>query len=171
MAFGYFQESKVDFGVRLGNTALESTSGQLLVTPFPVRCDSEITLMIIKDGIGWIYWENRTVFGLKWTLRVNCLRLYQKYISVHLVRWKMENKNRFVLVLWLRKWTYYGGTGSEHTVTTCLAAAREVHEYILPFTAVENSTNFLCLLDRGKYFCPGNFSRRIYLLTEGIACL
>lgn len=68
MAFGYFQESQVDFGVKLRNTALENASGQLAVTSFPVWHDCEITVMIIKDDIGWIYWKNKTVFGLKQAL-------------------------------------------------------------------------------------------------------
>lgn len=52
MAFGYFQESQVDFVLGLGNTALEGASGQLSVMSFSVQYDCEITLMIIKDGIG-----------------------------------------------------------------------------------------------------------------------
>ncbi|RMC13833.1 hypothetical protein DUI87_08916 [Hirundo rustica rustica] len=52
VAFGYFQESQVDFGLRLRNTAFESASGQLSVTSFPVQHDCEITVMIIKDDVG-----------------------------------------------------------------------------------------------------------------------
>lgn len=52
MAFEYFQESQVDFGLRLRNTALESASGQLSVASFPVQHDCEITVMIIKDDTG-----------------------------------------------------------------------------------------------------------------------
>lgn len=54
MAFGYFQESQVDFGFRLRNTALGSASGQLSVTSFAVPGNCEITVMIIKDD----YWLN-----------------------------------------------------------------------------------------------------------------
>lgn len=65
MALWYFQESQVDFGLRLRNIALESASGQVSVTSFPVQHDCEITVMIIKGDISWIYWESKTVFGLK----------------------------------------------------------------------------------------------------------